>query len=172
MNFKYNLMEEDYINFNIYRITIDENGISMLKKQRLTGAFSLLLMGALFVYFSNYAKFLISTFIIFLALFWYYNYPKLAKKRVVKATEKALSNKDISNFYEELDVSITTEGIVESDTLHPWGKINKCIVVDGTIYVFYDDTTTLIIPKRITHEYYDELLEIIKRSNCRLVTMQ
>ena len=165
MHIKYKLTTQDYINFNLYRIKHDEHGIAMVKKQRVMGSVSLMLLGAVFVIFSKVGQAAIAAIMIALSTFWYFNYPRLAQKRIVKATEKALKNANASDFFKELDVTVSEDGVAESDTSFTWEQVTSSLELRDTVYIFFEDNTTLIVPKRAVEDNYEDLLSIVQSSS-------
>lgn len=161
MRIKYNLEKEDYINFNLYRIQYDDSAIEMIKKQKVLGSLAFILLGAAMVFFANRGQVIVALVMIAISAFWYFNFPNLARKRVVKATTKALNNPNVSDFFKDLDVSITYDNISESDQVFSWDQIKNSVETNDYLYVFFEDNTTLIIPKRVVMDSFDELKTIV-----------
>ena len=162
MQIKYSLTTEDYINFNLYRMKHDEKGVAMVKKQRLLGCIGIMLLGAVFVAYAKVGQAILAVVMIAIATFWYFNYPRLVEKRITKSTEKALKNANTSDFFRELSVTLTKDEISESDHHFTWDNVEVSIEMNETLYLFLDDNSTLIIPKRGVVEEYDEILNIVQ----------
>lgn len=155
MNIKYSLNNDDYINFNLYRLKDDEKGQEMVKKQRLFGSISLMLFGAVLVYFAKTGKLIISLIVVGFSTFWYINYPNLAKKRIIKSTTKALSNQNTSDFFRELNITISEDSIQEGDLKFSWDQVTRSVDSKEAFYFFFDDNTSLIVPKRVIDNVED-----------------
>lgn len=153
MTIEYEIIEEDYINFNLYHI---QNSSSQ-KKLFNTLRFILPALFLPVIYFTGTLLFEQSSLywgIIALGfyIFWIYYYPKTYKKAIKKQSLKLLNEGDNSSFFGKKKMEIVDDQliIIEEDGTSTISKdrVKEIREYDDMIVLYLSAVSAHIIPKR------------------------
>lgn len=167
MKLTYTLGKEDYINFNLYHIQNTDGFADKLKKQRIMGTLSFLIVGLFMGMFSSKARPLILALMLIVSVFWFINFPFFAKARIKKRTDKIMDSPQFQHLFAEINLEFSedgiTEGLEDNCKQVAWDTVSKIVEQDGYKYIFFTDNSSLIIPYRALDETgLSELREIIE----------
>lgn len=169
MKLKYSLETIDYVNFNLYHIEYTDTIKAKLKKQRISGTLLLVIVGLIGVYFAKNSQMTVALVAFGIAVYWYLNFPKSAKTRVIKSTEKAVKDGKLGDLFREVTIEINEKGISESledmSNSSDWSTISKIVEVNDYLYYFLENNNAVVVPKRIITEDELEELRIIAKNN-------
>lgn len=148
----YSLKEEDYIHFNLFQLEHSKTIKKRLKIQRKMLFILFALIALVAFLFLNRFRFLASGIFLLMGILWYWNFPNFARKRMTKSTQKAIASGRASNLFDELELEITEEEIIErksgSEYRKNWEDLDSFSENEDSIYLIFDDQQSFIIPKR------------------------
>jgi hypothetical protein len=152
MDLKYNLTEEDYINFNLFHMKNSPTIMKSVRNQRIFTPVFYLLFSVVFSYMMD-IPFLVS-FIPFLILsiLWVLFYPKYLFGRAVRHTKRLIKEGRNESLLGEHHMVMNDEGIVDSNakgvTKVAWSGINDLKENDQYIFLYNSAVSGYILPKR------------------------
>ena len=169
MKLKYSLETKDYVNFNLYHIEYTDSIKAKLKKQRISGTLLLVIIGLIALYFAKNSQLTVALVAFGIAGYWYINFPKSAKSRVVKSTEKAIKDGKLGDLFREVTIEINENGISESldesSNSSDWSVINQVVEINDYFYYFLENNNAIVVPKRLLSEDQVEELRVIAKDN-------
>lgn len=152
MEIKYNLTEEDYVNFNLFHFKNSESASKSLNMQRYSIPFIYLIVAYVF---SNLADIpFLYAFIPFLiaGILWVLFYPKYFQKRIRSQTKKMIKEGKNEGLLGEHSMLLTEDGIVDTnsngETKVNWSGIIKMKEDQSNLYLYNSSVSAYILPKR------------------------
>ena len=152
MEIKYNLTEEDYLNFNLFHIKNSESARKSLNMQRYSIPFIYLIVAYVF---SNLADIpFLYAFIPFLivGVSWVLFFPKYFQNRIRSQTKKMIREGKNEGLLGEHTMLMTEDGIVDTnptgETKVKWSGIIKMKEDQANLYLYNSSVSAYILPKR------------------------
>lgn len=154
MKLTYKLNEKDYIDFNLYHIQYADQAKNSLRKQRMIGSALFIGFGVITAFFANMAQMIVAIGMIAMGVYWYTNFYSIAKKRITKATHKAVDKGSLKDIFEELSIELGGFGITQTmsdgqEVTMTWDQVKHVVYLEEYIYLFFTDNGALIFPNRI-----------------------
>ncbi len=165
MKIRYELTEDDYIQFNLYHM---QNSPSQ-KKTFMISRYLLPLLLAIPIYlfgtlvFKQPSLFWIIIAVLYTVI-WMVTFPKLFKRNVTKAMKKMAQEGDNSNFYGLKTLEIEDDKIIATDDTTTSIVLKSAIkdikVYDDMVLLYESAISAHIIPTRsLSNEKVDQLLK-------------
>jgi hypothetical protein len=152
MDLKYNLTEEDYINFNLYHMKNSETIMKSVRNQRIFTPVFYLLFSVVFSMLMD-IPFLVSfTPFFILSILWVLFYPKYLFGRAIRHTKKLIKEGRNESILGQHQMVLNDEGIVDKttkgETKVSWSGINELKENDQYFYLYNSALSGYILPKR------------------------
>jgi hypothetical protein len=152
MDLKYQLTEEDYINFNLFHMKNSETIMKSVRNQRIFTPVFYLLFSVVFSFLLD-IPFLVSfTPFFILSVLWVLFYPKYLFGRAIRHTKKLVKEGRNESILGEHHMVLNDEGIVDKtskgETKVTWSGINELKENDQYIYLYNSALSSYILPKR------------------------
>ncbi len=156
MKIIYNLEASDYVNFNQYQIQHFDKAKNKLERQRIAVSVVFVLIGVLLYFISNKYQVAVAMIFVAVSIYWYMNFPSLAKTRVINSTNKAIDKNQLSSLFDEVVLELSEVGIKEDANKKTfessWEDVNSIVKSLEYIYIFLTSESAIIIPKRVLDE--------------------
>jgi hypothetical protein len=168
MDLKYQLTEEDYINFNLFHMKNSETIMKSVRNQRIFTPVFYLVFSVVFSFLLD-IPFLVSfTPFFILSVLWVLFYPKYLFGRAIRHTKKLVKEGRNENILGEHHMVLSDEGIVDKtskgETKVTWSGINELKENDQYIYLYNSAVSGYILPKR----EFENVEEIRRYINTKL----
>jgi hypothetical protein len=168
MDLKYQLTEEDYINFNLFHMKNSETIMKSVRNQRIFTPVFYLVFSVVFSFLLD-IPFLVSfTPFFILSVLWVLFYPKYLFGRAIRHTKKLVKEGRNENILGEHHMVLSDEGIVDKtskgETRVTWSGINELKENDQYIYLYNSAVSGYILPKR----EFENVEEIRRYINTKL----
>ena len=169
MNVKYKLKEQDYIDFNLYHMAHSKLMKSHLMKQRIAGPIIFTVAAFITPQISGIPFWYWATVFSIVSILWFFNYPKLSKKRMRKQISKMLSEGDNKDFFSLKELTLEKQGIIIkspfSETSVLWPSFGKLATTKSHIFIYNGAASAYIIPKRAfsSDEAYNFFLQALEK---------
>jgi hypothetical protein len=152
MDLRYQLTEEDYINFNLFHMKNSETIMKSVRNQRIFTPVFYLLFSVVFSFLLD-IPFLVSfTPFFILSVLWVLFYPKYLFGRAIRHTKKLIKEGRNESILGEHHMVLNDEGIVDKtskgETKVTWTGINELKENDQYIYLYNSALSGYILPKR------------------------
>ncbi|CAG9610398.1 YcxB family protein [Pseudoneobacillus rhizosphaerae] len=152
MDLKYNLTEEDYINFNLFHMKSSPTIMKSVRNQRIFTPVFYLLFSVVFSMMMD-IPFLVSfTPFFILSILWVLFYPKYLFGRAIRHTKKLIKEGRNENILGQHQMVLNDEGIVDKttkgETKVAWSGINELKENDQYFYLYNSALSGYILPKR------------------------
>jgi hypothetical protein len=152
MDLKYNLTEEDYINFNLFHMKNSETIMKSVRNQRIFTPVFYLLFSVVFSMLMD-IPFLVSfTPFFILSILWVLFYPKYLFGRAIRHTKKLIKEGRNESILGQHQMVLNEEGIVDKttkgETKVSWSGINELKENDQYFYLYNSALSGYILPKR------------------------
>lgn len=160
MEIEFELVEEDYINFNI-----DHSKKSpALKKnifgQRILGPIVFLLFPFIIRIYTDIPMWYWFAIFGLFSVVWFVFYPKYFKWEMTRRVKKMLKEGNNDNIYIKRMIILSDKGILEKSDLGEsnisWDKVGKVEETEENIYIYISSMSAHIIPKRVFKDKNEE----------------
>lgn len=153
MELKFELLEEDYINFNIDHA----NKSPSLKRNvtfiRILGPVTFLIAPFIVIKFSEIPLWYWMTLFGITSIIWIVFYPRYFDWEMRRRIKKMLKEGKNESLFKERKISLTDEAIIETSSSSQsstiWSKIDRIEETDRYIYIYNSSISAYIIPKRV-----------------------
>ncbi len=175
MELKYNLKEQDYVDFNVYRITTAEANRKSILMNRFLMPCIFLVIACIFLVVSFFKPDASSTsrwlpFGVFgtFALIWIYAYPRRLKTRVKKQVKDLMNIEKNKGFVGEQTLKILKTGIMvtngSGESKLSWKGILHIAETRKQIFIFDSAISSYIVPLNAfkTDEEKQEFLDLLR----------
>ncbi|WP_100330417.1 YcxB family protein [Bacillus xiapuensis] len=152
MEIKYNLTEQDYLNFNMFHVKNSKAVKRTLNMQRFLTP--ILFVIASFVLSKVGSMYFLGLFIAFLvvSILWIIFYPKYFYSYVIRNTKKMIKEGRNDGLLGEHHMILSEEGIIDStsksETKASWSGIQTLSEDKHNIYLYNSSVSAYILPKR------------------------
>ena len=152
MEIKYNLTEDDYINFNMFHIRNSKSAMRSLKIQRFAVPIIYIILPFVFpnALDSTFIFTLITFFIV--SILWVVFYPKYFYKSVNRRLKKMIKEGKNEGLIGEHKLITTVEGITDTtsygETKVNWSGIKSLKEDSDYLYIYNSSVSAYILPKR------------------------
>ena len=152
MEIKYNLTEEDYLNFNMYHIKNSKTGKKALNLQRFSSPIIFLIFSYVFSIISDIPLLIsFSTFLV-MGILWIIFYPKHYYRHIIRNTKKFIKEGKNDGLLGDHTMTMTDEGIVDissnRETKVSWSGIDRFKEDNENLYLYNSSLSAYILPKR------------------------
>lgn len=153
MELEFELLEQDYINFNIDHA----KKASALKKnilmQRILGPIIFSLFPFIIRMYTEILMWYWVTIFGILSVSWYVFYPKYFNWEMARRLKKMLKEGNNENILIQRKIRLSEQGILETspigETNISWSQVDKVEETDEYIYIYISSISAHIIPKRV-----------------------
>ena len=153
MEIEFELLEEDYVNFNIEHANSSVSVKRSLILQRTLGPFVFLIATLALVKFSEISMWYWITVFSIMSVIWLVFYPNYFNWEMGRNIKKMLKEGNNKNLLQKRKLFLTDEAIIEtstaSETKTPWCDVNKVEETGEYIYIYNSSISAYIIPKRV-----------------------
>ena len=153
MEIEFELLEEDYVNFNIEHANSSVSVKRSLILQRTLGPFVFLIATLALVKFSEIPMWYWITVFSIMSVIWLVFYPNYFNWEMGRNIKKMLKEGNNKNLLQKRKLFLTDEAIIEtstaSETKTPWSDVNKVEETGEYIYIYNSSISAYIIPKRV-----------------------
>ena len=153
MEIEFELLEEDYVNFNIEHANSSVSVKRSLILQRTLGPFVFLIATLALVKFSEIPMWYWITIFSIMSVIWLVFYPNYFNWEMRRNIKKMLKEGNNKNLLQKRKLIVTDKAIIEtstaSETKTPWSDINKVEETSEYIYIYNSSISAYIIPKRV-----------------------
>ncbi|MEN0658102.1 YcxB family protein [Caldifermentibacillus hisashii] len=159
MEIKYNVSEEDYLNFNKFHIGTSKTFKRALFVQRIIGPIIFIVFSFIFSKMGDISFLSLLIPFIILSILWFIFYPKYFYKSVIRNTKKVLKEGKVGGFLGEHMMALTDEGIVDStateQTKVSWAGIQSFKEDEHNLYLYNSSVSAYILPKKELKNVYE-----------------
>lgn len=156
MEIKYNLTEEDYLNFNMFHVKNSKTIKRTLNTQRFITPIIFIALPFIFSKIGNTPFFGLFIAFLLVSIIWILFYPKFFYNSVIRNTRKIIKEGKNDGLLGEHHMILTEEGIVDStpsgETKVTWSGIKAFKEDEHNIYLFNSSVSAYILPKRELHD--------------------
>ena len=169
MKIEYDLVKEDFIEFNMYRIMNSDKIKSSLLKQRYFISLDVLVVIFILSLIAGAQWKLFLPIFIMIYLLWVTYYPRLFNNKAKRNIEKMIDEGNDNSVFGRYTLTASEEGIVEESksktTKIKWNQIFSIIETLEHIFIRVSDIDTLIIPDSAfkTKDLRNEFVNTIKK---------
>lgn len=153
MEIEFELLEEDYINFNINHAKQSPSLKRSLIAQRLVGPIVFLITPFIVIRFSAISIGYWMTVFSITSLIWLIFYPRYFDWEMRRRIVKMLQEGNNEHLFKKRKMVVTDKGITESsatgETNTKWNEVNKVDETSEYVYIYNSSISAYIIPKRI-----------------------
>lgn len=167
MEIKYNLTEEDYLNFNLFHIQNSATAKKTLNMQRFIAPIIFIALSYILSKLGDTS--FLGLFITFLmvSILWIIFYPKYFYNYVIRNTKKMIKEGKNDGLLGEHHMRMTEEGIVDStsngETKVAWSGIKTMKEDNHCIYLYNSSVSAYILPKRELNDV-EEIIAYLQSS--------
>ncbi len=153
MELEFELLEKDYIDFNINHAKKSSSLKKSIFRQRILGPIIFLIIPFIIKTYSEIPIWY--WFIIFgaLSVVWIIFYPKYIEWEMARRVRKMLKEGNNENLFARRKIIISDKGVLErssfGETNMKWKQIDKVEEIVDYIYIYISSVSAHIIPKRI-----------------------
>ena len=153
MELEFELLEKDYINFNINNAKKSSSLKKSIFRQRILGPIIFLIIPFIIKTYSEIPIWY--WFIIFgaLSVVWIIFYPKYIEWEMARRVRKMLKEGNNENLFARRKIIISDKGVLErssfGETNMKWKQIDKVEEIVDYIYIYISSVSAHIIPKRV-----------------------
>ncbi len=153
MELKFELLEEDYINFNIDHANKSPSLKRNVTLIRILGPVTFLIAPFIIIRFSEIPLWYWMTLFGITSIIWLLFYPKHFDWEMRRRIKKMLEEGNSENLFKERKISLTDKAIIETSSSSQsstiWSKIDRVEETDRYIYIYNSSISAYIIPKRV-----------------------
>lgn len=153
MELKFELLEEDYINFNINHANKSPSLKRNVTLIRILGPVTFLIAPFIIIRFSEIPLWYWMTLFGITSIIWLLFYPKHFDWEMRRRIKKMLEEGNSENLFKERKISLTDKAIIETSSSSQsstiWSKIDRVEETDRYIYIYNSSISAYIIPKRV-----------------------
>ncbi|EDP67661.1 hypothetical protein CAT7_04459 [Carnobacterium sp. AT7] len=153
MEIEFELLEEDYINFNLDHANSSASVKKSLILQRILGPLVFLIATLALGTFSEIPVWYWITIFSIMSVIWLVFYPNYFNWEMGRNIKKMLKEGNNKNLLQKRKIFLTDEAIIEtstaSETKTPWSDVNKVEETSEYIYIYNSSISAYIIPKRV-----------------------
>lgn len=155
MEIKYNLTEEDYLNFNLFHVKNSNTVKRALNIQRFLFPVLFIVISYLFSKMTEIS--FLGVFIPFLliSILWVIFYPKYFYRFIIRNTKKLIREGKNEDLLGEHRMTLSEEGIVDTtsnkETKVTWSGIQMIKEDEHSIYLYNSSVSAYILPKKDLH---------------------
>ncbi|WP_035051071.1 YcxB family protein [Carnobacterium pleistocenium] len=153
MEIEFELLEKDYINFNIDHTKKSPSLKRSINVQRLVGPIVFLIAPFIVIRFSAIPIWYWMAVFSIASLIWFVFYPRYFDWEMRKRIVKMLQEGNNENLLKKIKIVVTDKGISESSVTgelnSKWNEVNRVDETNEYIYIYNSSISAYIIPKRI-----------------------
>lgn len=162
MELKFELLEEDYINFNIDHANKSPSLKRNVSLIRILGPVTFLIAPFIIIRFSEIPLWYWMTLFGITSILWLIFYPKHFDWEMRRRIKKMLEEGNSENLFKERKISLTDEAIIEttssSQSSTIWSRIDRVEETDRYIYIYNSSISAYIIPKRVFKDDKEKII--------------
>lgn len=162
MELKFELLEEDYINFNIDHANKSPSLKRNVSLIRILGPVTFLIAPFIIIRFSEIPLWYWMTLFGITSIIWLLFYPKHFDWEMRRRIKKMLKEGKNESLFKERKISLTDEAIIEtsssSQTSTIWSRIDRVEETDRYIYIYNSSISAYIIPKRVFKDDKEKII--------------
>ncbi len=160
MEIEFELLEKDYINFNINHSMKSPGLKKNIFGQRILGPIIFLLIPFILKTYTKIPLLYWLTIFGILSVVWFIFYPKYFNWEMTRRIQKMLKEGNNENIYIRRKIILSEEGIIEKSDIGesnmPWIQVGKVEETDEYIYIYISSISAHIIPKRVFTDKNEE----------------
>lgn len=160
MEIEFQLLEKDYIKFNIDHSKKSASLKKNIFSQRILGPIIFLLFPFIISIYSKIPILYWFTIFGILSVLWFVLYPKYFNWEMERRVKKVLREGNNENIYIKRKIVLSDEGILEKSSIGEsylnWDKVGKIEETNEYIYVYISSVSAHIIPKRVFKDKNEE----------------
>lgn len=169
MKVKYQLKEQDYIDFNLYHMAHSKLMKTHSMRQRIIGPIVFAIAAFVSPKVSGIPFWYWATVFSITSILWVFYYPKFAQKRMKKQILKMLFEGENKDFLAVKELTLENNGLhiksqfSESSVL--WQSFGKLAVNKSHIFIYNGAASAYIIPRRAfsSEEAYNFFLQALEQ---------
>ncbi|MBS4025892.1 MAG: YcxB family protein [Clostridia bacterium] len=151
MEIKYEVIKEDVLDFNMYVLSKSSTAKRSLFLQRFAGPVIFMIFALLLNVLRDESVFIYVPFVI-ASLIWVLLYPRYFTRHVEKHVSKMLNEGENKAMVGKHILSVNPDEIIETtdvgETKIRWNAIQKIVVTERQVYIFFGEMMAFIIPLR------------------------
>lgn len=155
MKITYTLTLEDVVAFNLEYIKTLSESVKTIKRNRLILPIVYGVIGVV-VFLLQPEHFFLASFVLVLALLWYFFYPQVWERKTARALKKHLKKREDLRLGGKHELEIKDKYIeAKSESRNgkvPWKEVRRIIVNKYYIYLFLTDRDAIIVPRERIEE--------------------
>lgn len=152
MEIKYNLTEEDYLNFNVFHMKNSKSANKALTIQRILSPICFLVFSYFFSIISDVPFLLSFSIFLVLSILWFVFYPKYFYSHVIRHVKKMIKEGKNDGLLGEHTFIMSEDGIVDTttngETKVTWPGIKDFKEDHNYFYLYNTSVSAYILPKR------------------------
>ncbi|MCJ7842473.1 YcxB family protein [Lederbergia sp. NSJ-179] len=152
MEIKYNLTEEDYLNFNLFHVKNSKTAKKAMKMQRFLIPIVFIVIPYVLSKMGDMSLFGLLIPFLLISILWIMFYPKYFYHYVIRHTKKLIKEGENDGLLGEHRMILSEEGIVDSasnrETKVTWSGIKTVKEDKHNIYLYNSSVSAYILPKR------------------------
>ncbi|MFZ3589673.1 YcxB family protein [Bacillus sp. DJP31] len=170
MKIHYEILEEDYVAFNLHHARHSETIKRSLKIQRLIGPLLFIVMPFLFARDDQLLFMIMLGMMTLLGFTWFFLFPIFMNKSIERTTRRMIKEGKNSNILGKREMTLTSEGIFDegetNSTKSQWSTIEKFMDTDDYFFIYNSSVSAYIVPKRTFTKEEDraEFVKFIEQS--------
>lgn len=153
MELEFELIEEDYINYNIDHAKKSSSVKKNIMTQRLLGPILFLTIPFVIRRYTEIPLWYWLTLFGICSVVWIVFYPKYFNWEMTRRVKKMLKEGNNENIFIKRKITLSSQGILEisaiGETNIAWEKVEKVEETDEYIYIYISSISAHIIPKRV-----------------------
>lgn len=153
MELEFELLEEDYINFNIDHAKKSSSLKKNILMQRILGPALFLIFPFIIRGYTEIPMWYWVTIFGIVSVVWFIYYPKYFNWEMTRRVKKMLSEGSNENILNRRKIILSDEGILEKSLIGEsnvsWNQVDKVEESNEYIYIYISSISAHIIPKRI-----------------------
>ena len=153
MELEFELLEEDYINFNIDHAKKSSSLKKNILMQRILGPVLFLIFPFIIRGYTEIPMWYWVTIFGIVSVVWFIYYPKYFNWEMTRRVKKMLNEGSNENILNRRKIILSDEGILEKSLIGEsnvsWNQVDKVEESNEYIYIYISSISAHIIPKRI-----------------------
>ena len=164
MDIEFELLEKDYINFNIDHAKKSSSLKKSILSQRILGPIVFMLIPFILRLYTSIPLSYWLTIFAIASVLWVMFYPKYFNWEMGRRVKKMLNEGNNENILIRRTISISKEGLLEKSAIGEskvkWSQVDKVEETEEYIYIYISSISAHIIPKRVFRDENEKRLFI------------
>lgn len=152
MEIRYNLTEEDYLNFNMYHVRNSKVVTKALNMQRFLTPIIFIIAALVLSTFESLSFLGALIPFLIISILWVIFYPKYFYSYVIRNTKKMIREGKNENLLGDHHMILSEEGIIDTtsnrETKVTWSGIQMLSEDSHSFYLYTSSVSAYIVPKR------------------------